>query len=71
MEESTDEAHSLHRFSQSDGISQTPPSKATSQCQGLSVTLTTAIDGLILKSSVVFDSMKSGVWRLSGAKEEC
>lgn len=57
MEKSTDEALSLHHFSQSDGISQTPPSKVTLQCQGLSVTLTTAIGGLILKSSVVFDSM--------------
>lgn len=64
MEESTDEALSLHRFSQSDGISQTPPSKATSQCQRLSVTLTTVIGGLILKFSVVFDSMnlESGDW---------
>lgn len=64
MEKSTDEALSLHHFSQSDGISQTPPSKVTLQCQGLSVTLTTAIGGLILKSSVVFDSMnlESGDW---------
>lgn len=59
---------SLCALFQPDGINQTPPSKVTLQCQGLSVTLTTAIGGLILKTSVVFDSMNlESELRKSGA----